>query len=84
MGRSAEEAHCSVRFSLSHETTDEDMLQTTLAWQAKGVKLFDISPNDVFLNNMKGGASVLVTLEGHGSNAEGIGARLVLEADLVR
>jgi cysteine sulfinate desulfinase/cysteine desulfurase-like protein len=25
MGRSEEEAHCSIRFSLSRETTDEDV-----------------------------------------------------------
>jgi hypothetical protein len=38
--------------TLAIETTDEDMQQVTLAWQAKGVKLFDVTPNDVFLNNM--------------------------------
>jgi cysteine desulfurase NifS len=31
MGRSADEAHCSVRFSLSHETTDEDIDHTIAA-----------------------------------------------------
>jgi cysteine desulfurase NifS len=31
MGRSAEEAHCSLRFSLSHDTTDEDIDHTVAA-----------------------------------------------------
>jgi hypothetical protein len=38
--------------TLAIESSDEDMRQVTLSWQAKGVKLFDITPNDVFLNNM--------------------------------
>lgn len=41
--------------SLAITTTDPAMKQVTLAWQAKGVKLFSITPNDVFLNNMKWG-----------------------------
>jgi hypothetical protein len=41
--------------TLSITTTDPAMKQVTLAWQAKGVKLFNITPNDVFLNNMKWG-----------------------------
>ena len=31
MGRTDEEAHCSVRFSLSHETTDDDIDHTVAA-----------------------------------------------------
>lgn len=31
MGRSAKEAHCSVRFSLSHDTTEEDIEETVAA-----------------------------------------------------
>lgn len=41
--------------SLAITSTDPQMKQVTLAWQAKGVKLFTIIPNDVFLNNMKWG-----------------------------
>jgi hypothetical protein len=38
-------------------------------------------PLRVFLNNMVGGQSITVTLQGHGSNTEGIGTRLALEVD---
>jgi len=31
MGKTAEEAHCSVRFSLSHESTQEDVDETVAA-----------------------------------------------------
>jgi len=41
--------------TLAITTTDPAMKQVTLGWQAKGVKLFHIIPNDVFLNNMKWG-----------------------------
>jgi cysteine sulfinate desulfinase/cysteine desulfurase-like protein len=34
MGRSQEEAHCSVRFSLSHYTTEEDIKDTVAALAA--------------------------------------------------
>ena len=43
--------------SLAITTTDTTMKHVTLGWQAKGVKLFNIIPNDVFLNNMKWGDS---------------------------
>jgi cysteine sulfinate desulfinase/cysteine desulfurase-like protein len=34
MGRTAEEAHCSVRFSLSRETTEEDIEETLTALES--------------------------------------------------
>jgi len=43
--------------TLAITTTDPTMKQVTLGWQAKGVKLFNIVPNDVFLNNLKWGDS---------------------------
>lgn len=43
--------------TLAISTTDPAMKQVTLGWQAKGVKLFNIIPNDVFLNNLKWGDS---------------------------
>ena len=33
MGKSEEEAHCSVRFSLSHQTTDKDIVDTLKAFK---------------------------------------------------
>ena len=43
--------------TLAITTTDSNMKQVTLSWQAKGVKLFDVVPNDVFINDMKWGES---------------------------
>ena len=34
MGRTAEEAYCAVRFSLSHATTEDD-IDETIAWLAR-------------------------------------------------
>ncbi len=39
--------------SLGIVSTDEKLKQFSLLWQAKGIKLFDLTPNDVFLNDMK-------------------------------
>ncbi|MCB9868346.1 MAG: hypothetical protein H6837_00725 [Planctomycetes bacterium] len=41
--------------TLSITTTDPGAKQITLSWQAKGVKLFTITPNEVYLNDMKWG-----------------------------
>jgi hypothetical protein len=39
--------------TLSITSSDEGMQMVTLLWQARGVKLFEVMPNDMFLNNMK-------------------------------
>src|SRR5690606_23425197 len=39
--------------TLSFATTDEAMRHVTLTWQAKGIKIFEVTPRDVFFNGMK-------------------------------